>query len=425
VEQIHPPLKLDPSLHWDDPGTEKIAYLGVPVLVGEDVLAVLRFVLITPREPSGEVKKSGFSYMDQQLAQVAAARLAPWLDREQKQRQGRALHGLTQALWRARTRQEVCRAAVEAITEAVGSCCCLVRVLDQWHDGQGQVFNVLDRLYISEEPLDLWPEVLREGEGLAGWVWQHRQEWVTPEPPREPDGTSPTSSAWEPWREHYQASAIVPLLRGDELLGTLNVHRKLRGSILRADVDLIRRVAEMVSLALHNLAQRETERTQEALLWALVAYGFGAGGAGEFPDRLLDKLAEALRNGLDPASEEAALTFAWRYSDQTQHYESPGGALPISRRAVERAFGEECSVTVTAPQEDEGLAFLLEALPEEQRLCRGCQRAALLVKRSELCRLMPATLFLLVVRPPARLSANRVQEMLRQLNDTLGRPPLA
>src|SRR5262249_27901063 len=97
--------------------------------------------------------------------------------------------------------------------------------------------------------------------------------------------------------------------------------------------------------------------------------------------------------------------------------------LNVAPEAVEEAFGKERFIVVSDPTHDERLQFLLDALPEDERTaCAGCQRAAILLKDTNNVRLLPPALFLLVVRPPQRLSYYRVQRMLDMLYRTFSDP---
>jgi GAF domain-containing protein len=409
--------------------TEKLSYLGVPVLVGTDALAVLRFILVTPRQSDGEMAagKTSFTMLDLQLAQAAAAQLSPWLHRRQEERQAAAVQELTRTLLQAASRHEIGACACEAIARGIGSCSVVVRAVEGFDRGGGQPVEVLDRIFVSEGARELWPEVRQRGEGISGWVWQNQKPYVCQDTQTEPllqmDRARNNEEAWR----QNASSVVLPLFAGAEFLGTLGVHRLLRGNILGGDVDFIKRVAELTGQALHDLGNTETRRIQEAILWALLDYyqeKTNPQGDREPEDQLLYNLAGALRNGLSLAP-EGALAWIWRYNDQTNKYEGLPSGDRLDLEVVHKALGGAHAVVVSAPEEDQRLDLLVRALPvPQQRLAHGCQRAALLLARSERYRLLPLppTLFLLVLRPPHRMSSARIHEMLRLLNITLGRP---
>src|SRR5262249_10943196 len=107
---LQPPI--EPSRYtflWDRDRTD-LAFLGVPVMVGDDVLGVVRVLYWTNRAVSGKAggARRRFDPYSQQVLEAAASRLARWFHKRQEGTRSGALLELTRAAPEAGSRSELC-----------------------------------------------------------------------------------------------------------------------------------------------------------------------------------------------------------------------------------------------------------------------------------------------------------------------------
>jgi GAF domain-containing protein len=427
LHRIDPPLQRSQQPDCWDRHTEKIAYLGVPVLMGDDVLGVLRFICKTPKASSDRPGQAGskerFTALDEQLAQAAASRLGRQLYLLQKQKYLQALRELAHGL-RVESRLDLCRALERVLRTGVGACHCLVRTVDRCDSGTGETLAVLDRLYHSDGMADVRPQFPLDGDSVSARVCRTREPWVSmdlhADLPAAQMGASQVEACWP----LGGCAVVAPLLADSEAVGTLAVHRPGPHALLQADVAFIREVAEQAGPALHAQAQTEVHRIQDNLLWSVLDYFYERQErqwGDEAEVRLLRNIAGALMVGLD-----AHLAYAWVADPAARLLRLlPGTDGGKERQYVpweimERELGDNRFVVVSSPPEDDRLAFFLEALPEADRLAaRGWQRVGILLARTRHLRLLQSAFFFLVVRPPHRLSYARVESVVRMLTTTL------
>jgi GAF domain-containing protein len=435
LRKIRPRLRPTNKPRCWDRTRERLAYLAVPILVGDDVLGVLRFVCKTPKPIPGQAVrdagKKSFTSFDQHLAQAAAARLSTWLYKVQERKHRQALDELRCEIIKANARDKLARAVFQAVRKGVGDCCCLVRVVDRCDDGTGQPHEVLDRLFLSEpRQHGLWPQFRFKGITVSGRVWRDQKTAVITNTRTTPlrGRVRKELGREEPWWDQVGTAVVAPMVVGDDLVGTLAAVRKAPDILLQADVEFVERVAGLASLAFTTLAETEERRIQEGLLWAVVTYLHerqDAAAPRQAQLRLLARICEVLTLGLD---REAAVGYFWVCNETTGLFQDTWSATddlpslqPVAQEAVARAMGESRFVVVSDPATDRRLAFLLEALPRQDReRYQGCQQAAVWLPRTEhLRQLAPPALFFFAVEPPQRLSYTRVELFVRMLMTTV------
>jgi signal transduction histidine kinase len=153
---------------------------------------------------------------------------------------------------------EVVQAVADLVTESTDTDICFVHLLDE--DGRRL------RLRGATPPFDqLAGSVeLALGEGVSGWVAEHREPVVISDNKR----ADPRYRYIPALRgEEFVSMASVPITTANgELVGVFNVHTRTRRDFTEADTELLRSVAALVAGAIENarLHRRLAER-EEAL----------------------------------------------------------------------------------------------------------------------------------------------------------------
>jgi GAF domain-containing protein len=414
--------------------TEHLAYLGVPIQVGEDVLGVLRFLCKTPKpspDQGSRVERQGkwrFTSLDEQMGRAAASRLGAWLYRLEQARHDRALSELIRASSNAPGQPELCAALHCAVEQGIGECVSVIRVADQREDQFGKVTEVMARLSLNHpDEHSIWPRFQLRGQGIAGEAWD-KKKTIRVDDTRDSALRARMRKRFgdERWWDHVGCGFVTPLLAHDEVVGTLGIGRTHPHTLLDADIAFVEKVAEIASHAFKRLAERE-EQIQNGLLWAVTAYLLDRDSGGPesvLRARLLREVADTITTALggavgyfwvatEPSGDGEGVWYSpvadhdtWNIPDEEvrQHLE----AIPFA--------------VVSEPETDHRLDFLLERLPAEEReRWERCQRAVIRSRATAYRVWFPDLLFFVLVEPPDRLSYNRVVRVHRMLMATLVR----
>jgi GAF domain-containing protein len=432
------PIGLDPPPRpsqqpecWDR-DTERLAFLGVPILVGQDVVGVLRFELRTPKQPTAVPPRTCFSKMDEQLALAAAARLGPWLYEQQQMRRNRALAGLVRAVFGAASQEALAQVICFTLEQGVGACGCVIRLVDCRDKGDGRAEEVLDRRFTTDANPDHWPQYRTLAEEGAARVWGERKKWVIRDMRTDELVADLRKRALrgEGWLEEWGCGVVAPLLAdGNVVVGTLAVLRKARLVLQEEDVRFVDKVTEYAGLAFRRLVEAEEQQIRFNLIWAVAHYleeRHGAEASADSARWLLQAITRTLTVGLG-----AAVGCCWSYDPAARTLRglppADGAAAPrdLPWEEVEQQLGRSGFVVVSEPATDERLRSLLPALPgTAAEAYRDCQQAAILLARAQRLEFLAPALFVFVVQPPRRLSYTRVQSMVRMLVEALSRHPL-
>ena len=134
--------------------------------------------------------------------------------------------------------------ALDALRSEVGS----ILVVDE-EDGEWL------RLRISRGLVGVQPETIRVriGQGISGWVAQHRQPLFVEDVEADPRFARRSD-------ERYTTRSLVsaPLLARDRLIGVMNVNNKREGApFTRDDLDLLVAIASQAAMAIANATLHE------------------------------------------------------------------------------------------------------------------------------------------------------------------------
>jgi len=127
--------------------------------------------------------------------------------------------------------------------------------------------NAMQLHFLEGEPLSGLPKELPLWEAPGGWVWQHQQELMVENLERETRFPRVLQALRSKGIQTYYA---LPLTNGDKRLGALGVASVKSNAYHDQDRRLLRRVAELVAMAIENASTREALQEEKDRLRALV-----------------------------------------------------------------------------------------------------------------------------------------------------------
>ncbi len=283
VEDLQNDPRLD-TLHRDaDRRLGYHTFVGVPLRIGSRVTGVLILRSRARRVISPDETAVVQAFADHAAIALENARLYA---AEQRQRhQAEALTEIARDVSAALDRDTVLQRVVEharrlcradvvslALCQPGGDAAVVART--------GHRTDAFDRL------------VIRPGRGLAGQVLATREPVASPD--RLADPRWPPD---EPARiEELRATASLPVLAGDTLLGVLSVHRRTPEPFHPLDVSTIEALARHAAVAIQNAALYETAQSRAAELQLLRRIGLDLSRSLDLP-RVLQNIVDAAREG--------------------------------------------------------------------------------------------------------------------------------
>ena len=259
LPQIDPPV----WKHFKHFDKKPQSYLGVPIIMGDEVFGVLRFLK--------DATPDGFSYQDQQTMEQVAGRISHYyyLSHIQPIRAG-AYTRLNCTITRPMaTRVELAREIFEIIDEGLGKCDCGLRILDETPlSGPPGM-----RLIATNEPewLAQLPVYRRPGDPMIGDVWRKGEPRFVEDTAilREKATLAGKTTDW--FVEKYQTMACFPLFAGPRdarltVVGVLTIARDRRYTISAGDRRFLNRVAEIAGPYLVKVEADEETRFRLAVI---------------------------------------------------------------------------------------------------------------------------------------------------------------
>ena len=254
-----PDVRLDPRYIYS--GFSAVSELAVPVQIEDRVLGVVNVE---------STQRDAFSAGDQELLAILASQAALALENarlhEEEHRQAEEMRILNQLSRRMSASLDL-QATLEAIVAAADELIhCDLAEVSLWDEGT----QLLTLQAIRCEPDRSLPVGCSypKGEGYTGWLVEHRQPLLVP----DVDARHDIHIHLLPGERPFKAYAGVPLLAGEELVGTLVLVANTAGAFSPADMRLLQALAHQAEVAIHNarLYAQEAHRRQElAALYAV------------------------------------------------------------------------------------------------------------------------------------------------------------
>ncbi|HEU4324337.1 MAG TPA: GAF domain-containing protein [Roseiflexaceae bacterium] len=246
-------------------GSPSRSYLGVPILVSDEVIGVVS-VQNTEREDA-------FGDSDMSLLATIAATI------------GGAIHKTRLMAERERRMREM--RVLQDIASTITSTLNLHDVLERLHAGLGRVIDVSTSfiaLYDAEQqlltypiardsgqPVDFTPVSLAEHRGINYWVISNRRSLLIgteEEAGRYQDG-APRSRVG-PADQLEQSFLVVPILSVDDVVGVINIQSYEQHAFDSDDQRFVEMVAHQAAIAIRN-AQLYDETRERAVQMAVLA----------------------------------------------------------------------------------------------------------------------------------------------------------
>ncbi|MBI4013976.1 MAG: GAF domain-containing protein [Candidatus Rokubacteria bacterium] len=284
VDDLPNDPRLDPLHRAADRRLGYQTLVAVPLRIGPRITGVLVLRSRARRRPSPDELAIVQAFADHAAVALENARLYA---AEQRQRQqAEALTEIARDVSAALDRDTV----LQRVIEHARRLCRADLVMLALCEPGGPEATVVAR---TGHRTDIYDRaVVRAGEGLAG------QALATRTPVTTADRlTDPRWPPDEPARvEGLRATAAVPVLAGDALLGVLWVHRRTAEPFDPHDVSTVEALARHAAVAIQNAALYATAQARAAEVQLLRGVGLNLSRSLELP-RVLQEIVDAAREG--------------------------------------------------------------------------------------------------------------------------------
>jgi GAF domain-containing protein len=413
LDAIHP---ADPPrwehLPWFDRefGDARLAYLGVPILSGGEVLGVVRLA-----NTSAEFR---FEPYEEHIVASAAARLGDFLLQQDLSRRTATswirLIGETPA---SSLRQQA-DYYLGLLPECVGPCEAGIRICDHMALPDGTTQPALRRLACTEGLRYRDPPLFRtrDDAGLSVQVWQTGQELIAKDA-RETSFLARIGAERESLvaerSQRYPTVAGLPL-RGEHgtMFGTIYVARRKTDAFTDTEIRLIRTAAHLIGKELahrdedeHRAVRLEIQQTMMALVSKGTRRAVPPGFLSELCRQLLDQVCRYL-------GAQTGTILISKSGSPESYVRLDGGIHAADATEVRRQLHGERFRTVSLPERDPALLPLFCGLDAEPAVAQR-QRAILTLGDPE----GPLVLFGVAAPLGEALSLLRVKRVQDILSD--------
>ncbi|MFQ6101845.1 MAG: GAF domain-containing protein [Anaerolineae bacterium] len=301
-----PDVRNDPR--YVDTGFAATSELAVPVQIEERVLGVIN---VESRDPDA------YTPADVQLLSTLASQAALALENArlyaQERRRADELAVINQAARRVSGSLDL-RETLDGIVEAAAELVpCVLAEISLWDEAR----QILTLQALRCEPERTYPigRTFPPGKGYTGWVVRNRRPLLV----SNVDGRQDIRPDLLPGELPFKAYVGLPLLAGDELIGTLVLIHDRPDSFDEDDLRLLEGLAGQAAVAVRNARLFEETRRKARELTALNAVAAAINQALDLGTLLADAVERVIQvvraDGggirlLDPASERLILSFS-------------------------------------------------------------------------------------------------------------------
>ncbi len=277
-------LAADLPLPKFDGGEDIRAFALMPLIAGENVLGVLGVFDITPHAWAADE----LQVLDLLAGQAAIALEKLRLFQADRNRalQLAMLNEIGQAITSSLDLDLMLVTLLEKVRQAASAEACSVALVDT--DSGELVF----RQAVGEAAQAVIGLRLRAGQGVAGWVMQHRQSTVISDMATDPRVYDlPLNVGFV-----TNSLACVPLVARDTMTGVIELVNSRRGRFSQDDMQLLESVAAQAAIVIENARLFETEHNRREQLATLYRIGQAINSmldADTILDRLTDEALQA------------------------------------------------------------------------------------------------------------------------------------
>lgn len=167
------------------------------------------------------------------------------------------LQNIIRTIGTSLTLPEMLGVIAKLIGEAVKGDSCLIYLLDSKEN------ELILRGAMNPHPRLLGKIKMKLGEGITGWVAQHRQPVAIPEKASE----DPRFKYFQGLPEdRYEAFLSVPVILQNQLLGVINVQHRTPHRYSVREISVLTSIADLVAGAIEKLRLQEEAETAKAEL---------------------------------------------------------------------------------------------------------------------------------------------------------------
>lgn len=297
-----------------DVGFPAISELAVPVQFEGQVLGVINVE---------SEKADAYTPSDVQLLSILASQAALALENArvhaQERRRAEEMAAINRVARRVSATLDL-RETVDSIVDAAAELVpCVLAEISLW-DEQEQMLT-LQALRCEPERVFPIGKTYPPGEGYTGWVVRHQQPLLV----EDVDARDDIKPNLLPGEHAFESYVGVPLLAGDELIGTLVLIHDRAGAFDEEDLELLEGLAGQAAVAIRNATLYEQLARRHRELAALNAVAAASNRALDVETLLADAVQRVIQclgadaggiRLLDPTSGQLTLSFTQGMSEE-------------------------------------------------------------------------------------------------------------
>jgi len=188
------------------------------------------------------------------------------------------LQKTTHTIWGTLELEEVLKHIMKVVADLTGADAVLLYLMDKEKD------TLVLRASSRPHPGIIGELTLKMGEGVTGWVAQHREPVAIPRKAQKDPRFRPVHELTE---DGYEAFLSVPILRRGKVVGVVNAHHSKPHEYDPGTIDTVSAIAQQVGGAIENALLYEDTRTK-AMQIEMLSRVSGAVVSDEYLDEILN-----------------------------------------------------------------------------------------------------------------------------------------